>query len=115
MVLAFSKLRTPGFHVISIVAFPRRADIELFPESWEFNDRFFVFLLGLGCSLFASLPLSRRFGPRHYTLDGDDRKSYSSWFWLGITKGVMTVRIVLRVHVGLYVVHLDDGWCFPSV
>ena len=42
-----------------------------------------------------------------YTLDGVDRESYSFWFRLGIIKGVMIVRIVLRVRVGMCVVILS--------
>ena len=49
-----------------------------------------------------------------YTLDGVDRESYSFRFWLGIIKGVTAVRIVLRVRVGMCVVHLVNGLCFPS-
>ena len=49
-----------------------------------------------------------------YTFDGVDRESYSFRFRLGIIKGVMTVRIVLRVRVGLCVLHLVDGWFFQA-
>ena len=44
-----------------------------------------------------------------YTLDDVNGESCRSWFWLEITKDVMTVRIVLHIRVGLYVVHLVDG------
>ena len=54
MVLAFSRLKTCAVK-------------EFFPESWEFDDWFFVFLIGLGCSMFASLPLLRRFVPQRFT------------------------------------------------
>ena len=67
VVSAFSRLKTLGFHMISIVSFQRRAVMEFFPESLEFDDWFFVFLIELGCSLFASLLPLRRFGPQRFT------------------------------------------------
>ena len=66
------------------------------------------------CVVCIITPIAYVWNAAIYTLDGVDGESYSSRFRLGITKGVMKAPIVLCVRVGVCVVRLVDGLCFPS-